>query len=48
MAKNSSGHRNYGKRVTCPWVFGLVVQKQSDENEQLQIENIANINLATH
>ena len=44
MAKNNSGHRNYGKRVTGPWVFGLVVQKQSDLNEiqQLKIKNTAN------
>lgn len=28
--RNKKSKRNYGNRVTGPWVFGMVVQKISD------------------
>ena len=37
-SETNKSHRNYGKRVVGPWVFGLVCQKLSDIEQAKNIE----------
>lgn len=38
LVNKANNKRNYGKRVTGPWVFGLVAQKISDIKNDASIK----------